>query len=73
MKSPSRRKRKKEQYKNVLKEHEDFSGGAMDKNSPASAGNVGSVLGPGRFHVLWSNWGVKPLSPRVATTGARTP
>ena len=30
---------------------QDFPGGAVDKNLPANAGNVGSVLGQGRFHI----------------------
>ena len=33
----------------------DFPGGAVDKKPPADAGNMGSIPGLGRFHVLWSN------------------
>ena len=33
----------------------DFTGGAVDKNPPANAGDVGSSLGPGRSHMPWSN------------------
>ena len=33
----------------------DFSGGAVYTNLPASAGDMGSVPGPGRSHVLQSN------------------
>ena len=33
----------------------DFPGGTMVKNLPANAGDMGSSLGPGRSHVLWSN------------------
>ena len=33
----------------------DFSGGAMFKNPPANAGDIGSIPGPGRSHMLWSN------------------
>ena len=33
----------------------DSPGGLVDKNPPANAGDVGSVPGPGRFHVLWGN------------------
>ena len=33
----------------------DFPGGAVDKNLPASAGDMGSIPHPGRSHVLWSN------------------
>ena len=29
----------------------DFPGGAMDRNSPARAGDVGSISGPGRFRM----------------------
>ena len=32
----------------------DFPGGAVDKKPPADAGNMGSIPGLGRFHVLWS-------------------
>ena len=30
-------------------------GGLAVKNPPANAGDMGSVPGPGRFHVPWSN------------------
>ena len=38
----------------------DFAGGPVDKNLPANAGEVnagdtGSILGPGRFHIQWGN------------------
>ena len=33
----------------------DFPGGAMDKNPPANTGDIGSIPGPGRFHMLGSN------------------
>ena len=33
----------------------DFSGGALDKNSPANAGGTGSIPVPERLHMLWSN------------------
>ena len=33
----------------------DSPGGPVDKNPPANAGDVGSVPGPGRFHVPWGN------------------
>ena len=32
-----------------------FPGGAVVENLPANAGNMGSSLGLGRSHVLWSN------------------
>ena len=33
----------------------DFPGGAVDKDLLASAGEMGSTPGPGRFHMLWSD------------------
>ena len=33
----------------------DFSGGTMDKNPPANAGDTGSILGSERCHVPRSN------------------
>ena len=35
--------------------HLDFSGGAVVKSSPASAGGTGLTLGPGRLYMLLSN------------------
>ena len=32
-----------------------FLGGSVDKNRPASAGDMGSIPGPGRSHKPWSN------------------
>ena len=34
---------------------EGFPGGAVVKNPPANAGDVGSIPGPGRSHMPWSN------------------
>ena len=34
---------------------EDFSGGAVDKNAPANAGDMGLIPGLGRCHMPWSN------------------
>ena len=34
---------------------EDFPGGAVVKNPPAKAGDMGSSPGPGRSHMLRSN------------------
>ena len=34
----------------------DFPGSAVDKNLPASRGNMGSIPGPGRSHMLQSNY-----------------
>ena len=33
----------------------DFPGGTVGKNLPASAGDTGSILDLGRFHMLWGN------------------
>ena len=33
----------------------DFLGGAVDKNLPANARDMGSIPGPGRFHMPQSN------------------
>ena len=33
----------------------DFPGGPVVKNLPASAGDMGSIPGPGRFHMPRSN------------------
>ena len=30
----------------------DFPDGPVDKNPPANAGDMGSIPGPGRFHML---------------------
>ena len=47
-----RGKKKKE---NVKVNHGDFPGGAVDKNLPANAGDMGSIPGLGRFHIPQSN------------------
>ena len=46
---------------------EGFPGGAVVENLPANAGDMGSSPGPGRSHMLWSNWAREPqlLSLRV--------
>ena len=33
----------------------DIPGGAVVKNPPAIAGDMGSIPGPGRSHMPWSN------------------
>ena len=33
----------------------DILGGTVDKNLPANAGDRGSIPGPGRSHMPWSN------------------
>ena len=63
---------------------EDFPGGTVDKNPPTNAGDMSSILGPGRFHMLLSNKARVPqllslcsrarklllLSPHATTTEA---
>ena len=36
-------------------ENPNFPGGPLVKNLPAGAGGMGSIPGPGRFHMPWSN------------------
>ena len=36
-------------------EVKDFPGGAVVKNPPANAGDMGSSPGPGGSHMPWSN------------------
>ena len=38
----------------------DFPGGAVVKNPPANAGDMGSIPGPGRSHMPRSNWACAP-------------
>ena len=33
----------------------DFPGGPVVKNPPSNAGDMGSIPGPGRFHMPWGN------------------
>ena len=65
----------------------DFPGGAVVKNPPDNAGNLGSSPGPGRSHMPQSNKACAPqllslssiacepqlLSPCATTTEARVP
>ena len=65
----------------------DFPGGAVVKNLPANAGDMGSIPGPGRSHMPRSNGARAPqllslrsrarepqlLNPRAATTEAHAP
>ena len=37
------------------KPREDFRGGPVVKNLPASAEDMGLIPAPGRFHWLWGN------------------
>ena len=52
-----------------------FPDGTVVKNPPANTGDTGSSSGPGRSHMLRSNWAREPqlLSPRDTTTEAHVP
>ena len=39
-------------YRSIFR---DFPGGTVVKNLPANAGDTGSIPGPGRSHMPWSN------------------
>ena len=39
----------------ILKMARDFPGGSVDKNLPVNPGDMGSIPGPGRFHMPQSN------------------
>jgi len=41
---------------NIKSQVEDFFGGAVDKNSPASAGGKGLIPGPRKSHMPTSNY-----------------
>ena len=45
----------KEQMHQIKTSDWGFPGGAVVKNPPANTGNIGSVPGPGRSHMLQSN------------------
>ena len=36
----------------LFKNHAGLPGGAVIRNLPANTGNMGSIPGPGRFHML---------------------
>ena len=56
MRHSQKKKRKKKAIITMVKNiKEDFLGGAVVKNPPASAGDMGSSPGPGRFRMPWSN------------------
>ena len=42
-------------YYSSIKQNEDFPGGAVVKNLPANAGDMGLSPGSGGSHVSWSN------------------
>ena len=44
-----------------------FTGGTV-RNSPANAGDMGSIPGPGRFQMLWNNKAHMLQSPGATTT-----
>ena len=39
----------------LKREEENFFGGSLVKNLPASAGDTDSIPGPGRFPMPWGN------------------
>ena len=39
----------------IFKKIQDFPGGPVVKNLPANAGDMGSIPGPERFHMLQGN------------------
>lgn len=41
--------------KHVKTKAKDFPGDTVHKNPPASAEDIGSIPGPGSFHMAWSN------------------
>ena len=45
-----------------MKKHreQDFPGGPAVKKPPANAGDTGSILGPGRLHMLQGNYDRAP-------------
>ena len=43
-------------------EPEDFPGGPVVKNLPCNAGDMGSIPGPGRSHMMQGN-GARALEP----------
>ena len=42
-------------FRSKRKGNRDFPGSAVVKNPPANAQDMGSIPGPGRPHMLWSN------------------
>ena len=53
----------------------DFPGDIVHGSQPASAEDMGSIPGPGGFHIPQSTWACAPqlLSLCAETTEARTP
>ena len=52
-----------------------FPDGTVYKNLSAKAGDMGSIPGPGRFHMPWVNWACVPqlLGLCAATAEAHVP
>ena len=48
-------------FHNLISYLSDFPRGPVVKNPPANAGDMGSIPGPGRFHMMWSNYAHEPL------------
>ena len=50
-----------------IKMFQDFPGGLVAKNLPASTGDTGSISGPGRYHMPQSTWTREPqlLKPTI--------
>ena len=44
----------------------NFPGGPVVKNSPANAADMGSIPGPGKFHMPQGNWACV-LQPKLKT------
>ena len=55
----------------MYKMPDDFPGGAVVKNPPASAGDTGSIPGPGRSHMPQGNQACAPqlLKPMYSRAG----
>ena len=54
-------------FESSQREVRDFAGGPEVKNPPAAAGDMGSISGPGRFHVPRGNeaHALQVLSPHT--------
>ena len=72
--SPGKHKLEVKKKKNIKTDKEGFPGGAVVENLPADAGDTGSSPGPGRSHMLQSNWAREPqlLSLRVGSLCSAT-
>ena len=51
-------------FESSQREVRDFAGGPVVKNPPATAGDMGSISGLGRFHLLQSNKDRGPQLPK---------